>query len=206
MIKRFLALVVVLALFVPTTSLAAEENKYAFEHNDTQYVSEHDTRDVEAIGFIKQDTVVSPVSINTCVTWLLKKDSIVYLRSMDDQTVRFHLGTSELSNSLEFELPLSSIVFANANARAGVYTVTRYCYACNSPAYSNTVALAGSAAYVGSCATNEFPLGSTIYVEGYGELFVNDRCGKDGVIDIYTEHSSGACECTGKEKAKAWIM
>lgn len=88
-------------------------------------------------------------------------------------------------------------------AAEGKYTVTYYCSACNSPKHSNIVSLQGSNAYVGSCASNSFPLGSYIYVEGVGTLFVNDRMKHGGMIDVYRGEYD-KCECTGKFRTSAW--
>lgn len=87
-------------------------------------------------------------------------------------------------------------------AASGEYTVTYYCAACNSPRGTNIVALDGSHAYAGSCASNDFPLGSYVYVEGVGTLYVNDRMGHDGVIDVYLG-DYGVCRCSGRFRAAA---
>lgn len=93
------------------------------------------------------------------------------------------------------------------NDRRGTYKITYYCSACNSPRGTNRVKLAGSHAYIGSCASNSFPLGSTIYVEGVGNLYVNDRMGRKGKVDIYRgDMSSCNCNKYGTFRAEAWIV
>ena len=44
----------------------------------------------------------------------------------------------------------------------------------------------GEYPYYGACASNFFPLGTTLYIEGYGTFVVKVRGGMaDNVIDIY---------------------
>lgn len=44
----------------------------------------------------------------------------------------------------------------------------------------------GEYPYYGACASNYFPLGTTLYIEGYGTFVVKDRGGMaNNVIDIY---------------------
>lgn len=92
-----------------------------------------------------------------------------------------------------------------AQASDGQYTITYYCSACNSPKHSDTVAMQDSKAFVGSCASNSFPLGSTIYVDGIGYLLVNDRMGKRGKIDIYRGEFD-TCTCVGKFRAEVRLV
>ena len=92
-----------------------------------------------------------------------------------------------------------------ASSGGGSFAITYYCSACNSPRRSNTVALSGSHAFLGSCPANNFPLGSTIYIEGYGTYLVNDRVGRNGVIDIYTGDKD-VCTCSGRGRANAYVV
>lgn len=60
----------------------------------------------------------------------------------------------------------------------GTYTITAYTWT------GNTMAN-GEYPYVGCVASCDFPLGTTIYIDGVGTFVVNDVCPTSGVIDVY---------------------
>lgn len=61
---------------------------------------------------------------------------------------------------------------------AGTYTITAY-------TWTGSTMANGEYPYVGCVASCDFPLGTTIYIEGVGTFVVNDVCPTSGVIDVY---------------------
>lgn len=54
--------------------------------------------------------------------------------------------------------------------------------------------------------TRDFPLGTILYIEGYGEYIVDDRGGfPKGTIDIYM-HDKNDCISFGRRKAKVYLI
>lgn len=60
----------------------------------------------------------------------------------------------------------------------GTYTITAY-------TWTGSTMANGEYPYVGCVASCDFPLGTTIYIEGVGTFVVNDVCPTSGVIDVY---------------------
>lgn len=60
----------------------------------------------------------------------------------------------------------------------GTYTITAY-------TWTGNVMANGEYPYVGCVASCDFPLGTTIYIDGVGTFVVNDVCPTSGVIDVY---------------------
>lgn len=60
----------------------------------------------------------------------------------------------------------------------GTYTITAY-------TWTGSTMANGEYPYVGCVASCDFPLGTTIYIDGVGTFVVNDVCPTSGVIDVY---------------------
>lgn len=82
----------------------------------------------------------------------------------------------------------------------GVYELTAYEYT-GSPCANGNMPSIGH-----TVACNSLPLGTRIYIEGYGEYVVEDRGGMAGnVIDIYLG-DPGACIQFGRRTANVYIV
>ena len=225
--KIFIMLMVILCLMVvPMTAFAADETaKTDIEKlGSTDFVAELDTAEVTEIRYAGDygATLYTDSQTNSKIAGRIDKDTVLYIDEVIKAETEDGIGTiwkaiSEVGSG--YVAPMRTIVKSsnggsavpsNNNASGGSsgggsYKITYYCSACNSPRGSNTVALSGSHAYVGSCASNSFPLGSTIYIEGYGTYFVNDRMGRSGVIDIYMGDRD-TCTCSGTGYANAYVV
>ena len=83
--------------------------------------------------------------------------------------------------------------------------LTAYCSYCNSGSKtsSGTYPAAGR-----TVACNSLPLGTRIYIEGYGEYIVEDRGGMGGnVIDIYMgeQENDDVCNSFGRKKKNVTV-
>lgn len=92
---------------------------------------------------------------------------------------------------------------SEAREYLGVYRCTHYCSACDG---SGTTA-SGKQPRVGVTVAADpkvLPLGSRVYIEGYGERTVQDTGGaiKGQRLDIYSER--GTCNQLGVKKLKVW--
>lgn len=82
----------------------------------------------------------------------------------------------------------------------GVYELTAYEYT-GSPCANGNMPTVG---YTVAC--NSLPLGTRIYIEGYGEYVVEDRGGMSGgVIDVYLG-DAGACIQFGRRSANVYLV
>lgn len=82
----------------------------------------------------------------------------------------------------------------------GVYELTAYEYT-GSPCANGNMPTAG---YTVAC--NSLPLGTRIYIKGYGEYVVEDRGGMaSNVIDIYLG-DVGACIQFGRQTAEVYVI
>lgn len=80
----------------------------------------------------------------------------------------------------------------------GIYTITAYTWT------GNTMAN-GEYPYVGCAASCDFPIGTTLYIEGIGTYIVNDVCPTSGVIDLYM-HTYDECINFGRQNAAVYII
>lgn len=80
----------------------------------------------------------------------------------------------------------------------GVYTITAYTWT------GNTMAN-GEYPYYGCVASCDFPIGTTLYIEGIGTFVVKDVCPTSGVIDIYMD-SYDECIAFGRTSANVYIQ
>lgn len=79
----------------------------------------------------------------------------------------------------------------------GTYEITAYMWTGNPMAN-------GEWPYVGCVASCDFPIGTVLYIEGFGEYVVKDVCPTSGVIDIYME-TYEACATIGRQTANVYI-
>lgn len=78
-----------------------------------------------------------------------------------------------------FRLIICTVVFSTmlvCGAFAQTMRVTAYC--------EGDITASGEAPYIGGCACNDVPLGTTIYINGVAYV-VNDRMADSGSVDIY---------------------
>lgn len=172
----------------------------------------------EPVGSLEKDVVLY---VDDLVSTEEGGQTVVWCYVKIDDSGNFYYVNIEQTKSISsvdsgYVQPVRTIVNSssggmstsgNNNASGGAsgsYKITYYCSACNSPG-GNAVALSGSHAFPGSCASNDFPLGSTIHVEGYGDYYVNDRMGRSGVIDIYVGDRD-SCSCSGTGRANAYVV
>lgn len=221
--KCFVYLIILVLICIPNIALAGDneegtiydasldteeiiEIRYAGDSGS--YLYETASMYASSVGFVENNTVIYIKDFievneeNSSIMWILAKTN----QSENFYYIRFNetAPTSDVDSGYNsVDIKVSDNVDSNT-PNSNQYKITYYCSACNSPS-GNIVALAGSHAFVGSCAANDFPLGVTIHVEGYGNYFVNDRVGKNGVIDIYMGDYEG-CSCSGTGFANAYII
>lgn len=97
------------------------------------------------------------------------------------------------------EAPESSDVPDTPASTGTVFQLTAYTWTGNPMAN-------GQMPYVGACASNYFPLGTVLYIEGYGRYTVCDRGGMaSNVIDIYMS-SYDECIKFGRRSAVVTVV
>lgn len=70
-----------------------------------------------------------------------------------------------------------------------IKTVTAYCSACD----HTGITASGKPLAWGRVASNDYPIGTRLYIDGYGECVVEDRMRDNGKVDVYL----GDCDvCT----------
>lgn len=97
---------------------------------------------------------------------------------------------------LTFLISVSSILPAQAEwliAECSAYT----------PYDCGTITATGEAVHVGGVACNFLPFGTIVVIDGV-EYIVNDRCGIDGCIDIFTESYEEAIQF-GRQYKEVYI-
>lgn len=80
----------------------------------------------------------------------------------------------------------------------GQYTITAY-------SWTDYPMANGEYPYVGCAASNQFPIGTTIYIENIGTFTVLDRCGNDGIVDIYM-NTVDECYQFGVQYANVYVI
>ena len=80
----------------------------------------------------------------------------------------------------------------------GQYTITAY-------SWTDYPMANGEYPYVGCAASNHFPIGTTIYIENIGTFTVLDRCGNDGIVDIYM-NTVDECYQFGVQYANVYVI
>ncbi len=75
-------------------------------------------------------------------------------------------------------------------------TVTAYCSACD----PSGITASGKPLAWGRAASNDYPIGTRLYVDGYGECVVEDRMRDNGKVDVYLGERD-VCNC-GSEWGK----
>ena len=81
---------------------------------------------------------------------------------------------------------------------SGTYIITAYTWT------GNTMAN-GEYPYVGCAASCDFPIGTTLYIEGIGTYVVNDICPTSGVIDLYM-NTYDECIQFGRKNANVYVI
>lgn len=80
----------------------------------------------------------------------------------------------------------------------GTYDITAY-------TWTGNVMANGEFPYYGCAASCDFPLGTTLHIEGVGTFVVNDVCPSSGVIDVYMD-SYDECINFGRISANVYIQ
>ena len=80
-----------------------------------------------------------------------------------------------------------------------IKTVTAYCSACD----STGITASGKPLAWGRVASNDYPIGTRLYIDGYGECVVEDRMRDSGKVDVYLGKRD-VCTC-GSEWGKRQI-
>lgn len=71
-----------------------------------------------------------------------------------------------------------------------IKTVTAYCSACD----HTGITASGKPLAWGRVASNDYPIGTRLYVDGYGECVVEDRMRDSGKVDVYLGQRD-VCTC-----------
>ncbi|MEA5003839.1 MAG: hypothetical protein VB081_10105 [Christensenella sp.] len=82
------------------------------------------------------------------------------------------------------------------SSSGGIKTVTAYCSACD----PSGITASGKSLARGRVASNDYPIGTRLYVDGYGECVVEDRMRDGGKVDVYLGDRD-VCSC-GSEWGK----
>lgn len=123
------------------------------------------------------------------------KDNIVIESSIDSgyvQPVKAVSNEKGIASNGSSENSVES--FTGGDSYTRTFRITAYCSACNSPRGSTQTA-SGRTACWGTVACNDLPLGTHIYVPGYGEAVVADRCARSGIVDLYIG-TTDSCHCS----------
>ena len=80
-----------------------------------------------------------------------------------------------------------------------IKTVTAYCSACD----HTGITASGKPLAWGYVASNDYPIGTRLYIDGYGECVVEDRMRDSGKVDVYLGERD-VCTC-GSEWGKRRI-
>ena len=163
-----------------------------------------------ATTFIEKDTVLyiqDWVTLDDGTQWAyvkldetnycyyIFKDNIVIESSVDSGYIQpikkvSSQGNKDISTYSENGTESST----GGDSYTRTFRITAYCSACNSPRGSTQTA-SGISAHWGVVACNDLPLGTHIFVPGYGEAVVADRCAKSGVVDLYIG-TTDSCHCS----------
>lgn len=87
---------------------------------------------------------------------------------------------------------------SNSGTYAGSYKITAY-------SWTDYPMANGEYPYVGCAASNHFPIGTVIYIENIGTFTVLDRCGNDGIVDIYM-NTVDECYQFGVQYANVYVV
>ena len=127
-----------------------------------------------------------------CVCGELLKDNHTH----ETVTIEAEIAIPETESIIIEESEL--IVEDNSSGQyVGTYEITAYMWT------GNTMAN-GEWPYIGCVASCDFPIGTILYIEGFGEYVVKDVCPTSGVIDIYME-TYEACATIGRQTANVYI-
>lgn len=130
-------------------------------------------------------TSQNPAKTSQAATAASAKESTTRERETEQATSQIIITTSQIETTTE---AYYEEVYRNPvpGDYIGTFTLTAY-------EWTGSPMANGEYPYYGACASNYFPLGTVLYIEGYGTFKVCDR-GRmsDNVIDIYL---GGVQEC-----------
>lgn len=87
----------------------------------------------------------------------------------------------------------------------GEWKITGYDACAECCGWTTGITASGTQATVGrTIAVRGYPFGTHIYIDGLGEYIVEDRCGGEGIIDVFCNNHSECYSITGKYQC--WIM
>lgn len=82
------------------------------------------------------------------------------------------------------------ILTINAMHASAASLDTAYCSACD----STGITASGKPLAWGRVASNDYPIGTRLYIDGYGECVVEDRMRDNGKVDVYLGDRD-VCSC-----------
>ena len=146
-------------------------------------------------------TVIESPDLHTVTDDILTEPEISTYDTLEGSEKAFKGKEVELSTEEEKNVPEASESFTEPTMTyLGVYELTAY-------EWTGEVCADGSypsSGYTVGC--NSLPLGTKIYIVGYGEYVVQDRGGmSDNVIDIYMEDYD-ACIEFGRRTADVYLI
>ncbi len=201
---------VVLLLFAGLLSARADDNKTASDLSDSRkagVVQSQETLDAKKDSGETADRM-SDSSINQNMMSLQKDDSLVDKRLLEPKTVQ----TSGLSDKTASANTTATTVSRGGSRENQVLTMvaTGYdgCYECNKPYY-------GQPSYIGlplkrgivAVDPQIIPMGTRLYVEGYGEAIAADQGNaiKGNRIDLFFDSHQEALNF-GKQTVQVTIL
>lgn len=88
------------------------------------------------------------------------------------------------------ESPLGGAPIETTPEGGTIKTVTAYCSACD----HTGITASGKPLAWGRVASNDYPIGTRLYIDGYGECVVEDRMRDSGKVDVYLGERD-VCSC-----------
>ena len=171
----------------------------------TSYAADLDTEEVTELRIATTDCAYSMQPLGEIAEEITAGDTVYVIRAVQ---VEGHAGQTEYvlcntENGLRWlwggftgYAPQST----TSEGSSTVKTVTAYCSACD----SSGVTASGKPLAWGRVASNDFPIGTRLYIDGYGECVVEDRMRDSGKVDVYLGDRD-VCTC-GSEWGKKRIV
>lgn len=205
-------LTTIIISLVPTISLASGGDTDVVETGYEKFDPKLDIEDVVEIRLSKDGIVRDGVFGNEMFTlndgdyiYVLGEEDTVNIEGVDYTYLKINLKDGQVgyiwSELTTYPKPIyvapktSSAGNDIVNSNSGGYQiskeVTAYCSACD----KSGVTASGKPLAWGRVASNDFPIGTRLYVPNYGDCVVEDRMRDGGKVDVYIgdyEH----CQCS----------
>lgn len=186
--KRILSISFIICIVVFTMFYVMQINMYymnKIKSKNTINTITEETKEIyydQTIKFIQYNLLKC---INKSIqeshdTHINYKAYIQEINSQNQELNPTYENNSDVMQLIEFQPDKEESIIneKNGSSFVGVYSITAYTWT------GNTMAN-GEYPYVGCVASCDFPLGTTIYIDGMGTFVVNDVCPTSGVIDVY---------------------